>query len=291
MNRWSFSFCSIFLLASGDFFLRKLIKVLPTLSDKKRALTITNTMQREISRYFLTVTLINAGLGLAVGTALYFIGMPTPYLWGAMAFALNFIPYLGALVGIVLTAAVALVSFDSIGQALLAPAAYLALATLEGNFITPTIMGKRFTLNPVVVFIWLIFWGWLWGVIGAFDRRADARRPENPLRPYRRPRHTRRVPGRLTIASTACQGHRFPGNHDFRHRDRALPHLQERPPTFKSYDPPAAGGAQEAAEVFPDFRINGQRLIDRVIACPRQRLEQARNSTSPGHTNGRTRIR
>lgn len=156
-----------FLLASGDFFLRKLIKVLPTLSDKKRALKISNEIQHEISRYFLTVMLINAGLGTAVGTAFLFIGMPNPYLWGAVAFLFNFIPYLGAMVGIVLTALVALISFDSLGHAALVPAAYLAVATLEGNFITPWIMGRRFTLNPVMIFIWLIFWGWLWGVPGA----------------------------------------------------------------------------------------------------------------------------
>lgn len=156
-----------FLLASGDFFLRKLIKVMPTLSDKKRALKISNEIQHEISRYFLTVTLINAGMGLALGTAFSFIGMPSPYLWGAASFLLNFVPYLGALVGIILTALVALISFDSLGHALLVPAAYLVIATLEGNFITPMILGRRFTLHPVIIFIWLIFWGWLWGVPGA----------------------------------------------------------------------------------------------------------------------------
>lgn len=156
-----------FLLASGDFFLRKMIKVIPRLSDKKRALKIANEMQHEISRYFLTVTIINACLGAAVGTSLYFIGMPAPFLWGATAFVLNFIPYLGALTGIVLTALVALISIDPFSHALLAPGAYLLIAILEGNFITPTVMGRRFTLNTVVIFAWLVFWGWLWGVPGA----------------------------------------------------------------------------------------------------------------------------
>jgi predicted PurR-regulated permease PerM len=156
-----------FMLASGDFFLRKMIKVLPRLSDKKRALKIASEMEHEISRYFLTVTIINACLGTAVGTSLYFIGMPAPLLWGTMAFVLNFIPYLGALTGILLTALVALISIDPISHALLAPGAYLLIAILEGNFITPSVMGRRFTLNTVVIFAWLVFWGWLWGVPGA----------------------------------------------------------------------------------------------------------------------------
>lgn len=156
-----------FLLASDDFFLRKLVHVLPRLSDKKRAAKIATEMEHEISRYFLTVTTINAGLGLAIGTALLAIGMPNPYLWGGLAFVLNFVPYLGAFVGIVLTGLVALISFESLGHALLVPAAYLAIATLEGSFITPMVLGRRFTLNPVVIFIWLIFWGWMWSIPGA----------------------------------------------------------------------------------------------------------------------------
>lgn len=156
-----------FLLASGDFFLRKLIKVLPTLADKKKAVRITGEMQDEISSYFLTVTMINAGLGLAIGSGFWLAGLPNPYLWGALAFVLNFVPYLGALVGIVVTSLVALLTFDGLGHVALVPAIYLTCAAIEGNFITPTVMGKRFTLNPVVIFIWLIFWGWMWGVIGA----------------------------------------------------------------------------------------------------------------------------
>lgn len=156
-----------FLLASGDFFLRKMIRVIPRLSDKKRALKIAMEMQHEMSRYFLTVTLINAGLGVALSLGLWWVGLPNPVLWGALGGLMNFIPYLGATVNITLTTFVALLSFDSVGHALLVPAVYVAINSIEGSVITPWIMGRQFTLNPVVIFIWLIFWGWMWGVIGA----------------------------------------------------------------------------------------------------------------------------
>lgn len=156
-----------FMLASGDFFLRKLIKVLPTLADKKRALTIAKETEHQISRYLLTVTAINSCLGLALGTAFYFLGLPNPFLWGALGGALNYIPYLGATVGITLTTFVALLTFNSLGHTALVPLVYFAINSVEGSFITPWVMGRSLTLNPVVIFIWLILWGWLWGVPGA----------------------------------------------------------------------------------------------------------------------------
>lgn len=156
-----------FLLASGDFFLRKMIRVMPTLSDKKRALRIAMDMQHEMSHYFLTVTLINAGLGVSLSIGLWLVGLPNPVLWGALGGLMNFIPYLGATVNITLTTFVALLSFDTVGQALLVPAVYVFINSIEGSVVTPWILGRQFTLNPVVIFIWLIFWGWMWGVPGA----------------------------------------------------------------------------------------------------------------------------
>ena len=148
-------------------FLSKLIKVIPRLEDKKRAISIARKIESSISRYLLTVTLINAGLGTAVGLAMYFLGMPNPVLWGAMAAIVNFVPYLGATVGIVAMTLAALLSFDSLGWALVFPATYLALAILEGNFITPVVLGHSLTLNPIVIVIALMFWGWMWGIAGA----------------------------------------------------------------------------------------------------------------------------
>jgi len=155
-----------FLLAYDGVFLAKSIRLMPTLSDKKRAVTIAHEIEAQISRYLFTITLINICLGIAVGTAVGFLGLPNPLLWGVLVAVLNFIPYLGALVGIGCMLLAALLSFDSLGFALVFPAAYLALATIEGNFITPFVMGRRLTLNPVLVLLSLTFWGWMWGIAG-----------------------------------------------------------------------------------------------------------------------------
>jgi predicted PurR-regulated permease PerM len=155
-----------FLLASGDLFLRKLIRVLPRFEDKRKAAQVAQKLEKQISLYLLTVTMINSGLGVAVGFTMYLIGMPSPILWGVMAAAFNFVPYLGALVGISVVTLVAYVTFQDIGWALMTGAAYLSLTALEGNFITPMLLAKRLTLNPVVVFLSLLFWLWLWGIPG-----------------------------------------------------------------------------------------------------------------------------
>ena len=155
-----------FLLAYDGVFLAKLIKLMPTLSDKKRAVSIAHEIEGQISRYLLTVTVINCCLGTAVGTTVGLLGLPNPVMWGAMVAVLNFIPYLGALTGIICMTLGALLSYDSLSYALLFPAAYFALATLEGNFITPMVMGRSLTLNPVLVLLSLIFWGWMWGIVG-----------------------------------------------------------------------------------------------------------------------------
>jgi len=155
-----------FLLAYDGVFLGKLIKLMPTLSDKKRAVTIAHEIESQISRYLFTITLINLGLGCAVGTAVGILGLPNPVLWGVLVAVLNFVPYLGALTGIFCMLLGALLSFDSLGYALIFPATYLLLATLEGNFITPFVMGRSLTLNPVLVLLSLTFWGWMWGVVG-----------------------------------------------------------------------------------------------------------------------------
>jgi predicted PurR-regulated permease PerM len=155
-----------FLLAYDGVFLTKLIKLLPTLADKKRAVSIANEIETNVSRYLLTVTLINVGLGCAVGIAAGFLGLPNPAMWGAMVAVLNFVPYLGALTGIICMTLGAVLSFDSFGYALVFPAVYLLFATLEGNFITPWVMGRSLTLNPVMVLLSLSFWGWMWGIPG-----------------------------------------------------------------------------------------------------------------------------
>lgn len=156
-----------FLLASGDLFLAKLVHVLPTLADKKKAVQIAREIEGNISQYLLTITLINAGIGVAGGFLFWALGLPNPALWGTIAGLLNFIPTVGALSVAVILTLVATATFPSLTHALLVPAAFLTLTIAVGTFVSPFIMGRRLTLNPVVIFLGLSFWGWLWGIPGA----------------------------------------------------------------------------------------------------------------------------
>jgi len=156
-----------FLLAYGRMFYEKLVRVLPTMTEKKRAIRILHTVEEEVSQYLLAITLINASLGAVIAAGLWALGMPNPLLWGVMAALLNYVPYVGALVGLVVVSIVALVSFDTAGSAMLVPALYFACTTIEGQIITPMLLGKRFEMNPVMVFLTVVVWGWVWGVPGA----------------------------------------------------------------------------------------------------------------------------
>src|SRR5437660_169046 len=155
-----------FLLAYDGVFIAKLIKLMPTLSDKKRAVSIAHDIESHISLYLLTATVINACLGMAVGITVGFFGLRNPVMWGVVVALLNFVPYLGALTGIICMTIGATLSFDSLSYALIFPAVYLAFGTLEGSFITPWIMGRSLTLNPVIILLSLTFWGWMWGIVG-----------------------------------------------------------------------------------------------------------------------------
>jgi len=148
-------------------FLQKLVHVMPTLSDKKRAVEISHEIQENIAHYLFAVSLINLGLGLLVGAGLYFLGIPNAAMWGLFVAVVNFVPYFGPFIGVVVLAAVGLLTFDTLGKSVLPPVWYLLLHLLEANLITPMLLGRRFTLNPVVIFVSLIFWTWLWGVPGA----------------------------------------------------------------------------------------------------------------------------
>ena len=158
---------SIFLLSSNDLFYSKIVRSFSRFEDKKRALRVIYDVERKVSRYLLTITLINACLGLVIATVLYLIGVPKFYVWGLIAFLLNFLPYIGALVGGVLVGIYTLVTVDPLATAVLATAGYLTCTTLEGQFITPMVLGRRLELNTVAVFVTVVFWGWLWGIAGA----------------------------------------------------------------------------------------------------------------------------
>lgn len=156
-----------FLLASGDRFSRKVVQLLPRRQDRKRAVEILRRIQSEVSAYLLTITLINLVVGLAVWGITYLAKLPNPLLWGVLAMAANYIPYLGVLVMLGVLAMVGLLTYDEISHALAAPAGYLALHALESYLVTPLVLGRRLTLNPVVLFLSLTFWSWLWGIPGA----------------------------------------------------------------------------------------------------------------------------
>ncbi|MCC2643330.1 MAG: conserved rane protein of unknown function [Nitrospira sp.] len=156
-----------FLLSSGDLFLQKLVKVLPRWGDKKRAVEIVRQIEGQLFQYLFTVTGINIGLGIAVGIAMSFLGMPNPILWGVMAAFLTFIPYLGHVFGTIVVMLVAALSFDEVGRMFLAGGSYAGFALIEGYFVTPMILGQRLESNPVVLILSLMLWGWIWGIGGA----------------------------------------------------------------------------------------------------------------------------
>jgi predicted PurR-regulated permease PerM len=156
-----------FLLTSGDLFLTKLVHVLPTLSDKKKAVQIAREIEGNISRYLSRIASINAGIGILSGFLFRGFGLPNPALWGAIAGLLNFIPTVGALSLAILITLISLATFPSLTHAALVPVVFLALTVAMGTFVIPLIVRRRLTLNPVVIFLGLSFWGWLWGIPGA----------------------------------------------------------------------------------------------------------------------------
>lgn len=160
-------FLLYFLLASGDLLLRKIVKTLPRFRHRRNAVRIIRSIERDLSQYLGMVCLINLGLGIAVAGAMYVIGMPNPVLWGALAGLLNFVPYVGPVINLTVVSLVAFVSFDQVTYALMAPLLYLILNGIEASLVTPTVLGWRLKLNPVVIFIALTFWMWIWGVPGA----------------------------------------------------------------------------------------------------------------------------
>jgi predicted PurR-regulated permease PerM len=156
-----------FLLASGDMFLRKMVRVLDTFEDKKRAVGVARAIQSDMARYLFTITCINLGLGVVVGFALYLLDMPNPVLWGVMVATFNFIPYLGAATNLVILTVVAFLTFDDVSRVLTVTGVYLLIEIIEGQVVTPILTGRSLTLNPVMIFLAMLLWTWLWGVVGA----------------------------------------------------------------------------------------------------------------------------
>jgi predicted PurR-regulated permease PerM len=155
------------LLASGDTFMQKLAHVLPDRRHKKQAVEISREVQHSISSYLFTVSLINFGFGCAAGIGFWLVGMPNPIMWGGAAGMLNFLPFFGPTMGIILVGLAGLLAFDTFSGALLPVMVYFLLHLIESYLITPFALGQRFSLNRVVVFVAFIYFIWLWGVFGA----------------------------------------------------------------------------------------------------------------------------
>lgn len=133
-----------------------------------RTLKIMNDIERNLTGYLSVVAVINVGVGVGGGVIAFAVGLPNPVAWGVLGFVLNFVPYIGAGIMELGTFLVGLVTFQTVTHAIMAPLLYLGMALIEGQFITPSIVGHRFTLNPLTVFLSLVFWAWLWGPVGAF---------------------------------------------------------------------------------------------------------------------------
>jgi predicted PurR-regulated permease PerM len=156
-----------FLLVSGDTFLRRLVEILPRFKDKRQAVDISQQIESDVSAYLFTITIMNLAVGLATGTVVALCGVGDPVLWGTVAFLLNYIPILGPMIGVVVFLLAGLLSIDSLWAAFLPAGLYLLIHLVEGETVTPMLLARRFTINPVLVILSLVFWYWMWGVPGA----------------------------------------------------------------------------------------------------------------------------
>lgn len=159
-------FLLFFLIASGDMLYLKIVQSFDTMHEKRRAYSALREIEESLGSYLGAITLINACLGVAIGLSMWAMGMPSPLLFGMLAFSLNFIPYLGAITGVGIALLVALVTFSDVFWPVVIAAVYLTLTTLEGQLITPYFVARRLQMNAVVVFLTVALWAWLWSVIG-----------------------------------------------------------------------------------------------------------------------------
>ena len=157
---------TVFLLLSGDLFLQKLIRVLPRIRDKLKALKVVNSVQEDVGRYFATVTLINVVMGTIAGAIATWFELPAPMLLAVLVTLIQYIPYLGGIVNTLLLLLASAAVYPSLGEVILPPLTYAVCALVEGHFLTPLVVGKRTQLNAVTVVFGLVFWAWAWGIPG-----------------------------------------------------------------------------------------------------------------------------
>jgi predicted PurR-regulated permease PerM len=156
------------LLAAGNTLFRKLIKVVPGPDEKRTASDVLHQTESIVARYLVVTALINVGQALAVGLAMWWIGMPDPFMWGLLTFALEFIPYLGGVINVALLLVTGFTAFSGTGKILLGPALYLVITTLQNNVVSPYAYGDRLKLSPLAVMICVMFFWFIWGIPGVF---------------------------------------------------------------------------------------------------------------------------
>ncbi len=160
-------FLTYFLLAYAPLFRGKLTDLLPKRVERAKVEDALQEIEVQMSRYLVLTTVVSIVVGAVTWLLLLAIGMPNAALWGVLAGVLNFIPYLGAVVTILVIGLAALVSFDTLQQPLIAVGGFALVNMLEGNLLTPMLLGARLPLNPVALFVGFLFWSWVWGIPGA----------------------------------------------------------------------------------------------------------------------------
>jgi predicted PurR-regulated permease PerM len=134
--------------------------------SKRQVVEISQQIESDISAYLVTITIMNAAVGIATAIAMWFTGVGDPILWGTAAFLLNYVPILGTALGVLIFLFAGLLTHDILWQALLPAGLYFGFHLIEGETVTPLLLAKRFTLNPVLIIISLAFWFWMWGIPG-----------------------------------------------------------------------------------------------------------------------------
>jgi predicted PurR-regulated permease PerM len=161
-------FTTLFFFLVGEIELRnQFVALFGGRDSKLRFLKIMRDIERNLAGYLAVVTVVNIAVAIIVSLGAWLIGFPNPLIFGFLAGLFNYVPYIGPAIMVVVLFGVGLVTFTSLTHALIAPLGLIALATLEGHLITPTLVGRRLTLNPLVVFLALAFWTWMWGPMGA----------------------------------------------------------------------------------------------------------------------------
>jgi predicted PurR-regulated permease PerM len=177
-----------YLLVSGEIFLRRIVEILPTFGNKRQAVETSLHVERNISVYLVTVTLINIAVGVCTLGIMWACGVANPLLWGVLALVLNYVPIVGPSIGTVIFLMASVLSLGVTWAALLPVGLYFAVHLIEGELVTPLLVARRFTVNPVAVILALIFWFWMWGVPGvilAVPMLAITKIVCDDLRPFR----------------------------------------------------------------------------------------------------------